>query len=171
MLVVWNTVWHPRHSIEISKIIFGPFSKHLFCSGPPPNPCMAAAASRLQTGHIKEWYINGFPRIPDRRKTGPKASDTNRGRWPCGRGPPVKRRTPFPGNIDLCLCSSGPRIVALTNAYAHVRYPRACWQHSTLSALVRTCTHKKAKLQHMHAYPCAIPFRRASLEATLQAPT
>ncbi len=32
-------------------------------------------------------------------------AQTHRGRWPCGREPPVKRRSPFPETILLCFCS------------------------------------------------------------------
>ncbi len=35
--------------------------------------------------------------------------DISRGRWPCGRGPPVTRRTPFAKKRPSCLCVSlGP---------------------------------------------------------------
>ncbi len=39
-------------------------------------------------------------------KTAKTPSEISRGRWPFGREPPVKRRTPFPINIPLCSCVS-----------------------------------------------------------------
>ncbi len=42
-------------------------------------------------------------------QTGPNPSEINRGRWSCGQGPPVNRRTPFPEHFPLRLCVfSGP---------------------------------------------------------------
>ena len=50
-------------------------------------------------------------------KIAPNPSGLNRGRSPCGREPPVERRTPFPENIPLCLCVSlGPVSAPLTRA-------------------------------------------------------
>ncbi len=34
----------------------------------------------------------------------PHPSEIRRGRWPCGREPPVKRPTPLPENIPICCC-------------------------------------------------------------------
>ncbi len=46
------------------------------------------------------------PRILE--QTGPNPSEVSNGRWPCGRGPPVKRPTPLPRNIPVCASVSGP---------------------------------------------------------------
>ena len=46
-------------------------------------------------------------------KTGQNSSEIRHGRWPWGREPQVKRRTPFPENIPLCLCVFlGPEVTA-----------------------------------------------------------
>ncbi len=37
-------------------------------------------------------------------QTGQHPSETSRGRWRCGPGPPAKRQTPFPEHIPLYLC-------------------------------------------------------------------
>ncbi len=40
------------------------------------------------------------------RKTGPNPSQISRGRWPCGREPPVERRIPLSANMNSCFCVS-----------------------------------------------------------------
>jgi hypothetical protein len=58
--------------------------------------------------HIKEWHIEEYSSDPGSSKKPAKTlSAISRGRWPCGREPPVKRQTPFPENIHSCLCVFG----------------------------------------------------------------
>ncbi len=48
--------------------------------------------------HMEELYIKEFSPDPGSSdKTSPNSSEIS-GRWPCGREPPVKRRTPLPKN-------------------------------------------------------------------------
>ncbi len=60
-----------------------------------------SGAKKTHNGMAHKGIILGS-RIVE--KTGRNPSEISRGRWPCGRKPPVKRRTPFPENIPLCLC-------------------------------------------------------------------
>ncbi len=54
--------------------------------------------------HIKEWHIREYSSDPGSSTKSPNPSEISRRRWPCGREPPLKRRTTFPENIPLCLC-------------------------------------------------------------------
>ncbi len=52
--------------------------------------------------HVKKWHIKECSSDPgSSNKNGRNSSGISRGRWPCGRRPPVKGRTPFPENIKL----------------------------------------------------------------------
>ncbi len=59
-----------------------------------------------QQRHTKGMAHKGiFPGSRVVEPTVRNPSGIDRGRWPCGREPPVNRRTPFPENIPLCLCA------------------------------------------------------------------
>ncbi len=73
---------------------------------------MNQGAKKAHKGMAHEGIFLGS-RIVD--KNGPNLSEISRGRWPCGREPPVKRRIPFPEHMYLCLCVSlGPEIWSLS---------------------------------------------------------
>ncbi len=69
-------------------------------------------AKKEHTGMAREEIFLGSRII---EKNGLNPSEISRGRRPCGREPPVKRRTPFPENITVCSCVSlGPDGFATT---------------------------------------------------------
>ncbi len=90
---------------------------------PPGHMTNQSTKPRNLKASIEQWNMHGgmvhkgiFHAHQIVKQTAQTRRQISRGRWPCGRKPQGKRRTPFPGHIPSCV-------------YVLLRAPTPAWLH------------------------------------------